>query len=136
MKAKLWHVGLSTEQKTTLQREFQTVPVCEGGPQVLCGVQSSMGTGVDLFAANYVIFLEPYAQPTKQQQAVKRSHRRGQTQKTFIHRIHCAGERGVGAERVLLKRASAREWLATGVFKTNDDAIIDIDNDEDEQLET
>ena len=61
-------------------------------PQVLCGVQSALGTGQNLFAGNVCVFMEPYSQPAHAKQALKRLHRRGQTREVYVYQLTCAGE--------------------------------------------
>ena len=108
-------------------------------PQVLCGVQSALGTGLNPFAGNVCVFMEPYANPSYAKQALKRLHRRGQTRDVYVNRLTCASEaNGVLTERVLLHRAETRDIFAAGVFKTgerrgNGNGQFIIGNDEEEE---
>ena len=86
--------------------------------------------GADLFAANHVVFLEPYGQPAAAQQASERAHRRGQTETIIIYRITCAGKNGIFAEEHVLEKANARELLSTSVFKKAKVKGLEVENDE------
>ena len=72
---------------------------------------------MDLFAANHVIFLEPFNSPAQKEQAYKRAHRRGATKTVFVYSIDCAAnEGGILAEKIVLKRATARDMMVSGIF--------------------
>ena len=131
MSARLFHSNLSERVKEQLVSGFQGERVSgpdsalkvqeeELRPQVLCGTQSALGTGLNLFTGNICVFMEPYPQPAHAKQALKRLHRRGQTKEVFVFRLTCAGEHdGVLAERVHLKRATTRDMFAEGIFGSN-----------------
>ena len=88
-------------------------------PRVLCGVQSALGTGQNLFTGNVCVFMEPYSQPAHAKQALKRLHRRGQTREVHVYRLTYAGEHDrVLAERILLLRANARNIFTEGIFNS------------------
>ena len=142
MSSRLFHAGLTDHVKEQLVSGFQDERV-EGEfkvrdaflrPQVLCGVQSALGTGVNLFAGNVCVFMEPYGQPAHAKQAVKRLHRRGQTRDVYVFRLTCADkDNGVLAERIILKRANARDMFAEGIFQSKLPPNTDefgVDNDE------
>ena len=88
MSARLFYADLSEFVKEQLVSGFQDERM-EGPdspfkvhnkslrPRVLCRVQSSLGTGQNLFAGNVCVFIEPYSQPVHAKQALKRLHRRG-----------------------------------------------------------
>ena len=130
MAAAPWHAGLSAEEKDRLVHDFQNIPMPECPEQVICGVQSAMGTGVDLFAAKYVIFLEPFGSPASNLQAYQRAHRRGQEKPVYVYYIRCAGEDGVFAEQHLLKRADARSFFVDTIFENAEIKNLSMDDDE------
>ena len=140
MRSRLFHAGLSEHVKEQLVSGFQEeridgqLKVQEASlrPQVLCGVQSALGTGHNLFAGNVCVFMEPYSQPAHTKQALKRVHRRGQTRDVFVFRLTCANENtGVLVERILLKRANARDMFAEGIFCSKvPDSTQELDFDE------
>lgn len=63
------------------------------------------GVGLNLQAANYVFLFDRWWNPAVEDQAVKRVHRIGQTQKVFIRRFYC---KDTIEERILRKLAEKR----------------------------
>ncbi|MBC8276253.1 MAG: restriction endonuclease [Chloroflexi bacterium] len=63
------------------------------------------GVGLNLQAANYVFLFDRWWNPAVEDQAVKRVHRIGQTQKVFIKRFYC---KDTIEERILKKLAEKR----------------------------
>lgn len=63
------------------------------------------GVGLNLQAANYVFLFDRWWNPAVEDQAVKRVHRIGQTQKVFIRRFYC---KDTIEERILMKLADKR----------------------------
>ncbi len=63
------------------------------------------GVGLNLQAANYVFLFDRWWNPAVEDQAVKRAHRIGQTQKVFVRRFFC---RHTIEERILQKLAEKR----------------------------
>ncbi len=63
------------------------------------------GLGLNLQAANYVFLFDRWWNPAVEDQAVKRAHRIGQTQKVFIRRFYC---KDTIEERILSKLAEKR----------------------------
>lgn len=81
--------------------------------QVLCGVQSTLRTGQNLFEGNVCVYIEPYGQPAHAKQALKRLHRRAQTRDVYVYRLTCADEEnGVLTIRILPNKADARDMFA------------------------
>lgn len=63
------------------------------------------GVGLNLQVANYVFFFDRWWNPAVEDQAVKRAHRIGQTQKVFIRKCYC---KDTIEERILKKLAEKR----------------------------
>jgi superfamily II DNA or RNA helicase/HJR/Mrr/RecB family endonuclease len=63
------------------------------------------GVGLNLQAANYVFLFDRWWNPAVEDQAVKRAHRIGQTQKVFVRRFYCEN---TIEERILRKLAEKR----------------------------
>ncbi len=63
------------------------------------------GVGLNLQAANYVFLFDRWWNPAVEDQAVKRAHRIGQTQKVFVRRFFC---KHTIEERILQKLAEKR----------------------------
>lgn len=68
------------------------------------------GIGLNLQAANYVFLFDRWWNPAVEDQAVKRVHRIGQTQKVFIRRFYC---KDTIEERILTKLAEKRRLFRT-----------------------
>lgn len=84
-KLKIKHVILDGEQKDKqIWRKFQTDPKIQ---VIICQYQSG-STGIDLYAADTIIFYEPTLRSNTLEQAKDRIHRIGQTSKcSYIHFI-------------------------------------------------
>lgn len=63
------------------------------------------GLGLNLQAANYVFLFDRWWNPAVEDQAVKRAHRIGQTEKVFVRRFYC---KDTIEERILRKLAEKR----------------------------
>jgi hypothetical protein len=63
------------------------------------------GVGLNLQAANYVFLFDRWWNPAVEDQAIKRVHRIGQSQKVFIRRFYC---KDTIEERILSKLAQKR----------------------------
>lgn len=63
------------------------------------------GVGLNLQAANYVYLYDRWWNPAVEDQAVKRAHRLGQTQKVFVKRFYC---KDTIEERIILKLKEKR----------------------------
>jgi len=68
------------------------------------------GIGLNLQAANYVFLFDRWWNPAVEDQAVKRVHRIGQTQKVFIRRFYCID---TIEERILTRLAEKRRLFRT-----------------------
>lgn len=142
MSARLFHANLS-EPVSGFQGEWVGDPDSpfkvqeeELRPQVLCGTQSALGTGLNPFAGNWCVFMEPYPQPAQAKRTLKRLHRRGQTKHVHVFRLTCAGENnGVLVERLYLKRATARDMFAEGIFGSNPLRDDDLSPEPEEKVE-
>ena len=71
---------MNVESKERLHKNLREGFLRARSAQVLCGVQSAMDTGFDLHAANQVIFLETFGQPSKMQQFHQRANKKKQEQ--------------------------------------------------------
>jgi SNF2 family DNA or RNA helicase len=63
------------------------------------------GVGLNLQAANYVYLFDRWWNPAVEDQAIKRAHRIGQTQKVFVRKFYC---KDTIEERILKKLAEKR----------------------------
>jgi HJR/Mrr/RecB family endonuclease len=63
------------------------------------------GVGLNLQAANYVYLFDRWWNPAVEDQAIKRAHRIGQTQKVFVRKFYC---KDTIEERILKKLAKKR----------------------------
>ena len=67
------------------------------------------GVGLNLQAANYVFLFDRWWNPAVEDQAIKRAHRIGQTQKVFVRRFFC---KHTIEERILQKLAEKRRLFS------------------------
>ena len=74
----------SEKRQEIIDRFTLTDDHCVLPAQVIAG-----GTGLNIQAANIVVFCEPQLKPSVENQAVSRVYRMGQTQKVIIHRLLC-----------------------------------------------
>lgn len=70
------------------------------------------GLGINLTAADTVIFYESDWNPTMDQQAMDRAHRLGQTKKVTVYRLICKDT----IEEKILKRATQKEKVSKIVY--------------------
>ncbi|GLJ11725.1 hypothetical protein SUGI_0175460 [Cryptomeria japonica] len=99
------------------------------------------GVGINLTAADTVIFYESDWNPTQDKQAMDRSHRLGQTKEVTVYRLICKGT----IEEKILQRASKKNTVQQLVMtgrqaKVDEIAAADVislftDDDTDSQLE-
>ena len=83
--AELEHVRLDghTEDRAAVVARFQA----EDGPPVMLISLKAGGTGLNLTAADYVYLLDPWWNPSIEDQAGARAHRIGQSRPVFLHRL-------------------------------------------------
>ncbi|WP_245913787.1 DEAD/DEAH box helicase [Nannocystis exedens] len=83
--AELEHVRLdgATEDRAGVVARFQA----EDGPPVMLISLKAGGTGLNLTAADYVYLLDPWWNPSIEDQAGARAHRIGQSRPVFLHRL-------------------------------------------------
>ncbi|MDC0668663.1 DEAD/DEAH box helicase [Nannocystis radixulma] len=83
--AELEHVRLDghTEDRAGVVARFQA----EDGPPVMLISLKAGGTGLNLTAADYVYLLDPWWNPSIEDQAGARAHRIGQSRPVFLHRL-------------------------------------------------
>ena len=87
--------SLPSNQRQAVIDEFTNYD----GPAILLGQTSAAGTGLNIQAANIVIFLEPQIKPSLEEQAIARSWRRGQKRDVIAYRLIC---RNTIDERILM----------------------------------
>ena len=77
----------STPNRETLRTKFETDPDC----RIYLG-QVQTGIGIDLVAANYVIYADlPFFSWSHYKQSLKRAHRIGQTRAVTVYRLFAEG---------------------------------------------
>ena len=73
----------STDDRQGVVNEFQK----PDGPSVMLLSLKAGGVGINLTAADHVFLMDPWWNPTVENQAIDRSHRIGQTQPILVHRL-------------------------------------------------
>jgi HJR/Mrr/RecB family endonuclease len=73
------------------------------------------GVGLNLQAANYVYLFDRWWNPAVEDQAVKRAHRIGQTQKVFVRKFYCKDT----IEEKILKKLAGKRRLFRQVIDEN-----------------
>jgi SNF2 family DNA or RNA helicase len=77
----------STSNRETLRKKFETDPEC----RIYLG-QVQTGIGIDLIAANYVIYADlPFFSWSHYEQSLKRAHRIGQQRAVTVYRLYAEG---------------------------------------------
>ncbi|RME70916.1 MAG: DEAD/DEAH box helicase, partial [Verrucomicrobia bacterium] len=87
------------------QKPVQAFQQAEGEAVMLVSLKAA-GTGITLNAADYVFLLDPWWNPSVEDQAVDRVHRIGQTRTVFVYRLVTAG---TIEERIQLLKAEKRQ---------------------------
>ncbi|HET8573008.1 MAG TPA: SNF2-related protein [Edaphocola sp.] len=77
--------GTSTKEREKAIQKFQKDDNC----RVFLISLKAGGVGLNLTAADYVYIVDPWWNPTVEQQAIDRTHRIGQTKKIFAYRLIC-----------------------------------------------
>jgi superfamily II DNA or RNA helicase len=98
----------STRERGHLVKEFQV-----GGAKVFLLSLKAGGTGLNLTAADTVVFLDPWWNPAVEAQAADRAHRIGQEKKVFVYRLVA---RGTVEERILSLQ-ERKSQLATSILE-------------------
>ncbi|KAL0212280.1 hypothetical protein RCL1_005906 [Eukaryota sp. TZLM3-RCL] len=98
----------STEERRDLVKQFQT------DPSLFCFLLSTRagGIGINLTAADTVIFYDSDWNPTNDLQAMDRAHRLGQTKQVTVYRLIC---RNTIEERIL-ERAQIKDRIQSLVL--------------------
>jgi superfamily II DNA or RNA helicase len=73
----------STRDRPSIVRQFQE----EGGPPVLIVSLKAGGTGINLTAADHVFLLDPWWNPSVEDQVADRAHRFGQERPVMVYRM-------------------------------------------------
>lgn len=101
--------GTSTKEREKAIQAFQKQEDC----RVFLISLKAGGVGLNLTAADYVYIVDPWWNPTVEQQAIDRTHRIGQTKKIFAYRLIC---KNTIEEKILLlqhrKLNLAKELIA------------------------
>lgn len=95
----------STDDRGAVVRDFQNGVA----PVFLLSLKAG-GTGLNLVAADTVVFLDPWWNPAVEAQAMDRAHRIGQTRSVFVHRLVA---RGTVEERILALQERKAELAAS-----------------------
>merc|ERR1719387_2890227 len=83
-----------------------------GGPFAFIISTRAGGLGINLTAADTVVFYESDWNPTMDLQAMDRAHRLGQTKKVTVYRLICKDT----IEEKILKRATQKEKVSKIVY--------------------
>ncbi len=105
--AKIPYVRLdgSTQDRAGVVESFQS----ESVPVFLLSLKAG-GTGLNLTAADTVVFLDPWWNPAVEAQAMDRAHRIGQTKPVFVYRLVA---QGTIEERILALQAHKADLAAS-----------------------
>ncbi|MBK8804735.1 MAG: DEAD/DEAH box helicase family protein [Fibrobacteres bacterium] len=95
----------STADRGAVVRDFQSGKA----PVFLLSLKAG-GTGLNLTAADSVIFLDPWWNPAVEAQAMDRAHRIGQTKSVFVYRLVA---RGTVEEKILSLQTRKAELAAS-----------------------
>jgi non-specific serine/threonine protein kinase len=90
VRAQLSRASIATEMLTGKTRNRSTVVdrfQHSDTPAVFLISLKAGGVGLNLTAADYVIHLDPWWNPTSEQQATDRAHRIGQTRPVFVYKL-------------------------------------------------
>ena len=100
---------ISSEEKAKVVKEFLS-----GALDIVVAHPKSLGTGIDLINAQKQFFYETTYSLTEYSQALKRSHRIGQTNPVTIYRFHAKGT----LESAILRALDAKQEVETYLFDT------------------
>ena len=95
--------GVSPEERQKLIDEFTAAPA---GAVLVCQVIAA-GEGLNIQAANRIVFMEPQLNPAKEAQAIARAHRMGQIRTVEVHRLLTPD----AVDEQLMKRLAAKREL-------------------------
>jgi SNF2 family DNA or RNA helicase len=98
--------GATLDRQKPVQ-DFQNAP---GRAFMLVSLKAA-GTGITLHAADYVFLLDPWWNPSVEEQAVDRVHRIGQTRTVFVYRMVT---QGTIEERIQALKAEKKELFPGG----------------------
>jgi len=85
------------------------------------------GVGLNLQGANYVYLFDRWWNPAVEEQAVKRAHRLGQTDRVFVKRFFC---KGTIEERILQKLSEKRRLFKEVIDGASPDENMALDREE------
>lgn len=100
-----------TQDRVTVIHQFQEGHV----PLMLISLKAG-GVGLNLTAADTVIFYDPWWNPAAEAQATDRAHRLGQTKPVFVYKLICRGT----VEEKILKMQENKKRLLKNIFKTDE----------------
>ena len=90
LRTKISEIGIATEILTGATRDRQAVvdrfQKTTGAPVFLISLKAG-GTGLNLTSADYVIHLDPWWNPSAENQASDRAYRIGQTRTVFVYKM-------------------------------------------------
>ncbi len=99
----------ATQNRQVIVEEFQTTK----GPSVMLISLKAGGTGLTLTAADHVFLMDPWWNPTVEDQAADRAHRIGQTNPVLIHRLIASGT----IEEQILNLQKFKVGLASSILE-------------------
>jgi SNF2 family DNA or RNA helicase len=102
--------------------EFQSI---DGFAVLICNTRAA-GEGLNIVAANHVIHFDRQWNPAKEAQATARSHRIGQKNTVFVHKLVYKGTiEEVIDDRLLLKAYLAQQTLSPAVKEEDEKSIAE-----------
>lgn len=92
-----------------IERQRRIVEFQKCGTKVILVSLCAVAEGVTLTAANRVIFLEPFWNAGKEEQAMNRCHRIGQTKEVYVEKLHMMNTLETGLFEMKEKKAEISE---------------------------
>ena len=112
----------SSDERFPRISEFQSV---EGFAVLVCNTRAA-GEGLNIVAANHIVHFDRQWNPAKEAQATARSHRIGQINTVFVHKLVYSGTiEAVIDDRLLLKAYLAQQTLNPAVQEDDKKSIAE-----------
>ena len=122
---KKYPLSLVTGQTKDDVRQTNIDEFQNGRSKVMIGTIGALGTGVNLYAASIVIFMdEPWTYANKAQ-AEDRCHRIGQTQNVTIYTIMCHDTIDTKVHEIVMKKKNIADTIVDGIDTMNKSELID-----------
>jgi len=88
------------------------------------------GTGLNLTASDYVYVVDPWWNPTVENQAIDRCHRIGQDKKVFAYRMICTNT----VEQKILDLQNKKKKIAGDIIQTDESILKKLDKNDISEL--